>query len=344
MLKQTKSILMVLMLLIALPFAAFAEENTTVTEDDDSSDVQVSVEGVSIDGETVAVVTDTNEIVVKDDTVEITTTSAVELEDETEVEDEAEVEAEVEDETEVEDEAEVEAEEVPEEEVAIISTELGAKIRLIQLQKKLEAHIEGANLIIAEIEKRNDTTIDTTKLKSIVSEFEILSQQAMDADLNQSADALAAEYVAMKKQAINLTSEFGKTVKAGLSEEQKLKIRAQVEEKKKERLEVKDEDLEKLKHEFNAEKAKHIMKRYGIENPEMIAQIKAGNISVDEVKAEFKMKFDSLNDEQRNMFMQKAKEEEMKIKIQNREERKQIINEADKERQVMIEDFKQNRE
>lgn len=277
MIKQIKSLLAIMIMLIALPTMAYSvtiEGENSVTIEDEDSTIEVENE------ETVSIETEDN---------------------------------------------------ITEEDSNMISDNLGAKIRLLQLQKRVELQMESANLIIESIYEMNPQA-NTTELEEINAKFEKLLMEIEGASMEEDQEVLAQNYVAMKKQAIELTQEFRIAVKDDLNDEQKEQIKKRLEIRKEIIENRKDARLEQLKNEFNAKKAMEIMARLNVENEELANQLKTGELTVEEVRAQLKERFQNMSAEEKREAALKIKEENQKRKIEMQEERQALIEKAKEKR------------
>ncbi len=85
------------------------------------------------------------------------------------------------------------------EEANILSTEVGAQIRLLQLQKRVEAQTESGQIIIDRIVEVKPE-FDTVRLSEIVDELYILIELIEEYDLEQDKETIADDYVGFKKR------------------------------------------------------------------------------------------------------------------------------------------------
>lgn len=257
-------------------------------------------------------------------TLNTTSNTTVEADDTNislEVESDIEVEVE-ENETET-NETEVE-EELTEEDALVLSDMTGAQVRLLQLEKRVDIQIDGATKIIEEIENSSNST-DVEKLKEIVEKFFAIKESIANTNFNQSADVLAKEFVALKKEAIELTKEFKFTARDLLTDTQKKEIKAEIKVRKEAKLKAEDVRLEKLKLKFNAKQAEKIMNRYGVSGEEIVAKVQSGNMSAEDVKEQIMNAMRAMDAQTKKEMLQRAKEVKIKERIKVNEGKERIL-------------------
>lgn len=244
-------------------------------------------------------------------------------------------------ETETETTTEDEEEVVEEEEAQVLSTSLGAEIRLLQLQSRIEFQVESGNTIIERMQENN---YSTTELEEIITNFEnlIVEIEAIDVE-TQTSEELAEVYVSIKAQAIELSKNFKDTIKDTLSDEDKAKLKAKIKEKREAHENRKDERKEKLvelKAKYNANKAKSIMESLDVENPEeLIEKIQSGELTAEDIRVSITAKFEAKPKEEREENLNRFKEEKQKIKIESKERVEELRIKAKESREQFNERF-----
>lgn len=226
-------------------------------------------------------------------------------------------------EEEVETEVNVEASEVISEEEAEIITEVpGAQLRLAQLERRIDMHIEAANNIITRLEAENNTDVNVTKLEEIVQGFEALKIEIEEFDFEQEADVLAQNYVDIKAEAIRLTSEFRATLHEGLSDEEIEGMREAVKEAKeeyKEDVEIKAR-IQSYVHSYNAAKLNAQLQRIGEENPELVQRVQSGELNASEIRLMIRERIESLPENRKEVVIERFRQKE-RLDDERREEK-----------------------
>ena len=94
-------------------------------------------------------------------------------------------------------------------EVEIMDSSNGARIRLLQLERSIQRNIVKGEYIISYLD--NNTSLNFSELVLILEEMKLLKEEVISADPNAS-DAVEV-FVDLKHDAINLTKEFRETVR-----------------------------------------------------------------------------------------------------------------------------------
>jgi hypothetical protein len=100
-------------------------------------------------------------------------------------------------------------------EVEIMKTSNGARIRLLQLERSIQRNIVKGEYIVSYLD--NNTSLDSSELVLILEEMKLLKEEVSSADPNAS-DAVEV-FVDLKHDAINLTKEFRETVRILLADD-----------------------------------------------------------------------------------------------------------------------------
>lgn len=232
-----------------------------------------------------------------------------------------------------------------ERETIILNNNLGAKIRLLQLQKRVEFQIESADLIISTIEENgNQVDFDLEKLDEIIAGLENIIIEFENFDLEQESSEMANQYVALKDEAIELSDEFKKTLASALTEEQKAELRIKIKDNEVEFKLKKDDRIEKFIYEYNSEKVNKILARLGVDGSDIIEKVKSGELTVDEVKARIKVEYNSLDEDQKKEAKLKLKEDRVEIKVEAKERREEIKARAEEMREELKLKIQERRE
>ena len=319
------SIFVMLMFLLSIP--AVIAQNTTDAET--TADTQDSADAETSSDAEVSADTEVQTELASDVITTSEVTSETEVEDnETEVEVEVEETPQTETEVEVEIEAEIEATDSGEvgnatqEETKIMTDVPGAKVRLLQLQEKLERNIAHGEEIISEVSSQGG---DASSLETILDQLNALKDEIAAIDpTGVSVSEATAQFVAIKQKAIKLSKEFK-------TEARKL-VKANRVAALKERLKVKtDANLARLKErvkdardEHNAKVLSDILTRLGESNPELATQLGSGETTVKEAKAKVREEFKSLSKERKDQARLKLKERVSKEKIKRLEVRQEL--------------------
>lgn len=236
-----------------------------------------------------------------------------------------------------------ETEVIEEDEMKVLGNNYGAQMRLLQLQKRVEFQAEAGQIIIDRINGENPD-FNTSELESIVEEFNVLIGLIEEYDLNQSQEVVVEDYVAMKKDAIELTNEFRKIAKDAINDNVKAQLREKVENKKKEALNKRVEKIEKLKNKYNLQKVNKLADELGLDIDDYKERVLNGNMTIEEVIGEVKSAYDNLSEEEKNELTSELRKERVKKEIALKEKKKELKEKAEERREELKEKSRERRE
>ena len=226
--------------------------------------------------------------------------------------------------------------EIDEAELMILKDPLGAQVRMLQLQKRVELQIESANIIVEKLTELNESV---DELEDLISEFNALLEEIKSETENmadKSAEELAQNYVALKDKAIELSNEFRTVASTLITDEIKAELKNQIKERERANKEVRNEKLEQLKAKFNVQQTKRLMINLGVKNPEdILAQIESGNISGQEIKAKIQERYEKLETAERKQALDKLREETQKRVIESKEIKERLKTQIDANREAL---------
>lgn len=225
---------------------------------------------------------------------------------------------------------ETEATEVElEQEIQTMSTIDGAQYRLDQLALSLENQIEHAKDILSEVNVSDEIM---EELNGYVVEMELLLERVNELEPSGTPSEMAAEFVAIKKQAITLTQNFRKTLYSAVRQERIEQIKEQVRETKELRKQELKAELEEKKENMYMNRINHILNAIGEDASEIIEQYQNGEITREEAAALIKEKYDSLSQEEKDALKSeiKSQAEQVKANLEARKEQAKAAYEAKK--------------
>ena len=310
---QIFSMFVALMFMLSVVSVAFAQD----VADTAVSDTEVSANTETAEAETTTEVeaedsaeTEVDEI--EDNTVEVVEEEAPETETEVEVEVEAELEA-------------ADAGEVgnaTQEETEIMTDIPGVKVRLLQLQERLERNIVHGEEIIARV-STNGT--DVSKLQSILDQLKALKDEVAAIDPSGvPVNEATAQFVAIKQKAIRLSKEFKTEARKLVKADKRAALKERLKAKEAQRLSRIKDRVKVARDEHNAEVFAELLEKLGERFPELVAQLKSGEITVKEAKAKIREEFKSLSKEKKDQARLKLKERVSKERVKRLEVRQEL--------------------
>ncbi len=214
-----------------------------------------------------------------------------------------------------------------ESETEIMVSPNGARVRLFQLERAIRVRILRANEVILFAQ---NNSIDTSGLEEIVSELEVLADEAHAAALgtNESSKAESLQsFLEIKSESIDLVKEFRDLSKELIPPGERDGLKSKINK-------INKEEFQEISNQIRAEikvvNAKRVRDVLGEEGGEEIAEkIESGKLSVVEARNEIKEKIvesgEQKREELRNEIREKVREqkevnaievEQIKVRIQ----------------------------
>lgn len=233
-------------------------------------------------------------------------------------------------------------------ETKALSTTVGAQMRMLQLQKRIDIQIESATTIIVTINELN-SSFDTTRLEEITDELKALSEMISNYDFEANNATIVQDYVSMKQESISLSQEFKQITAQSLSDEQKAQLKANVQTQAQKRIKEQNKEIQQLKNKYMLQNAYSVANKLDLDVEAYQEAIKSGNMTYAQVRAEIVTAYNQLSDEDKKNLTAELKEERIKKQIEIREQRallvkesKQNLKEFKQKNQAQIKTFLQN--
>jgi hypothetical protein len=198
-----------------------------------------------------------------------------------------------------------------EHEIGIMNNSLGARIRLLQLEKAILTNLVKGTMTVQVLKGLN---VSTTKLETILANLSDVLDAVRAAD--PAANDSVQVFVQLKNESRNLTKQFRDTLRLLLDDETIAMIREQLRN-------VTSDELQncsmKLRHWIRNFNMNQLYRLYGIigeTNNSLLAQYLDGNISLNQTKFQLYKMINQMTKEKRHMIFSEVKEENIKKKIQ----------------------------
>lgn len=296
--KKTLSLLLVLLMVVTIIPFALAEDNETASEDQTSDQEDISDDL----NETEAGDSDVNESIDEEQIGDSDANESVEQENETGDSDENAT-SEEDTQTEPVETGEADTEEETQSQVESMGTGIGAQVRLLQLEKAIERNILRGQEVIKTVKAKGN---DTSALDAIISDMEDLKIRVQA--LDPASENSVSEFVAIKKEAIDLSNQFKTEARTLLKKSDADALKEKL--KKIDRKEIKDISTEiksKVK-EYNYEQIAKTFEILGIENADLLTKFSEGTATLKEVKDAIKAEFKSMTKEEKKTSYSALKE------------------------------------
>ncbi len=179
------------------------------------------------------------------------------------------------------------------EELAAFSLPEGIDLRIEMLKKEIIERIAYGEETITKIIELN-SSINVSSLQAIVDELEILANETDLIDRTNVTSAVDS-FVSIKKEALDLVSEFRELVYGMLTEEQRIQIREQITQRVQERIALNIQNVTRALNSYKNAYAQRIMNSLGYDNETLIEQFALGQINATRLKQALKVHYDEMN-------------------------------------------------
>ncbi|MFP4523196.1 MAG: hypothetical protein ACLFNM_01450 [Candidatus Woesearchaeota archaeon] len=174
------------------------------------------------------------------------------------------------------------------EEAQVMTTPKGAQVRLDQLSLALKRNIVRGEDVIDIFQNQS---LNTSELEAIKEELIFLKEdiQTVTFDNEQNSSALAAQYVALRHEAKNLTSQFRKHARSIASNDQVALVEQKIQQRAQEHAKELSQHRQKVHQsiqEFNAQQAGHMLEYANRSAQKLQKQIRSQNLSAKQIKSQ----------------------------------------------------------
>ncbi|MFC2162253.1 hypothetical protein ACFLRF_01100 [Candidatus Altiarchaeota archaeon] len=183
----------------------------------------------------------------------------------------------------------------------------GAQYRLDQLEISLENHIERAKDILTEVNVSDDAM---SELEDYVIELELLLERVQEMEPTGTPSEMAADFVAIKKEAITTTQNFRKALHDSVIQEKIAGIKERIRERHEERRNASMARIRERKEKMYMTRLSGIITTLGIEDEDLMAQVGNGSLTKREAK-------DMITDAWKNL----SKEDKTGVRLAVKEKR-----------------------
>ena len=198
-----------------------------------------------------------------------------------------------------------------EHEVGIMNNSLGARIRLLQLEKALLTNILKGVMTVQVLKGLNVTTTELEAILGNLSDV-LVAVRAADPAANDSV----LVFVQLKNESRNLSKQFRDTLRLLLDNETIAMIKEQLRNMTSDELQNCSKRLTHWIRQFNQNQLYRLYGLIGETNTTLINDYIHGNISLDLVKLQLHKMVNQMTKEKRHMIFSEVKEENIKKNIQ----------------------------
>ena len=192
-------------------------------------------------------------------------------------------------------------------EIKIMSTQSGAEIRLLQLERSLVRNgLVGARVM--EMIQTNHPEFDITETQNKLNELEVLLEDVKNYNLEENSETVVENFVAMKKEALLISQEFKNMTSTKLSTQNREAVRLMVNATEVNELAPINEAVKTTIRLHNAEKIGNLFSLMGINNSELLQRIRIGEATKTQAMTSLKESFSGLNTKIKTQVEIKIKE------------------------------------
>ncbi len=190
----------------------------------------------------------------------------------------------------------------------------GAKVRLLELEKAVLRNILKGRKVI-EFIKEKDSNADVTDLEAVLAELETLKEQIATVQPQANSDETVKQFVDLKNDAISLSKQFRDTARELLKGTDKKGLGAKFKEIDWSELKTLNNQIRQLIREYNAQRVERVFQNLKGKAPAFVEKIRAGKMSVKQVRAEMLKVFKALKPMQRGKVFQNLKQLNAKRRV-----------------------------
>jgi hypothetical protein len=195
---------------------------------------------------------------------------------------------------------------------------LGAQIRLLQLEKNLTKNILVGNEVLNVI-ATNHPDANVEAAQTIMSQLEILLNEAKTAASGTDTNIQAQQFVEIKNEAITLTQQFRDQTRIYLDGNDHTQLRGRSDNIDRNELRNMNDDIKHAVNEYNSDRIKEFLDAIGDANSSAILdQIAQGRALIQDAQNQIRNAYDALTPEQKQEASTKIKELGLKRNIQER--------------------------
>ncbi|MBN1860986.1 MAG: hypothetical protein JW840_05955 [Candidatus Thermoplasmatota archaeon] len=197
-----------------------------------------------------------------------------------------------------------------EREIGIMNNSLGARIRLLQLEKAILTNLLKGTMTVQVLKGLN---ISTTPLELVLENLSNALDAVRVAD--PAANDSVAVFVNLKNESRNLTKQFRDTLRVLLDNETIAMIKGQLRNITNDQLQNCSMRLRHWIRQFNMNQLYRLYGVIGETNTSLLEQYLNGNISLNQTKLQLHRMINQLTKEKRHMIFSEVKEANIKKKI-----------------------------
>jgi len=189
-----------------------------------------------------------------------------------------------------------------EREVKAMHSRWGARMRLLQLQRKIQWNVFTGEKIIDYIQENHEGK-DVSDLKSILDDMGSLIDDLKKINTeSESKEDMVKHFVETKKEARQLAKDFRDNLREILSEDEIATMKEKIQSQKEDDSEL-DAEIDNARHEYNAEFMADTLESLGETDESLVDSVRNGDLSTKEVRDALLERFRKAEPEQKRHLM-----------------------------------------
>ncbi|MBD3164489.1 hypothetical protein GF323_04765 [Candidatus Woesearchaeota archaeon] len=218
--------------------------------------------------------------------------------------------------------------ETDEEEVKVFDILLGAKIRMLQLEKRIMRNIYFGQEAVNYIDDENITS----EANAILDEMSLLLDEIAEYEYDgKDKEALVRDFLAYKARAIDLTRKFRKLVRGEITGQEARDIRNALKDLDKAELEDISDEIREQIWELNALRLEQTLAAMEAENDALVEKVRNGEATRNEVKGFIRESWKSLDGPQKKEVVRKAVQQRLRKAAYYKDVNDRIITQSEKQ-------------
>lgn len=201
-----------------------------------------------------------------------------------------------------------------EQQIQVMNNPIGARIRLLQLEKSLIINILKGNMTVQILK---GLEVDTTELEDILENLTAVLEEVQAAD--PEANDSVAVFVSLKNESRNLTKQFRDTIHLLLDEETIAMIKEKLKGIDSEELQQCGMRVRHWIRQFNRNQFYRLFGLVGTVNTSLLKDYFNGTVNLTQVRFQFNKMVNQMTKEKRNEVFSIIKEENIQNRIQAHE-------------------------
>lgn len=190
------------------------------------------------------------------------------------------------------------------------SSGIGAKIRVLELQRSIEVKILEAQAVLSYIQT-NKTSTNTSSLSDIITNLQALKNQIGNVSITNKTYTVQ-QFVNIKSQAMTLIKEFRSNASQYLNDSDKRSLKAQFNQIEKSSFKNLRSQIHSLQKQLWVEQVKNVLSRIGKKDQGLLNKLNQSNMTAQQIRQQLIEDYKNLSIKQRTQAQIKLREDAIK--------------------------------